>query len=463
MSGLTARFADAVVGSGLRDERVLVAVSGGVDSTTLLSLLCLLREQQSLDIHVAHVDHGLRDDSAADAAFVKHLSERYNAPFHVTRVDVRGFADEKRCGIEAAARSLRYDFLKKTAVEIGATTVLTGHTADDQIETVLMNIARGGNTAALAGIPRQRSLTEGVRVLRPLLDFHRSDVENFARENALEWVEDSSNSEHVHLRNRVRHDLLPHMTSVLGPGIRENILRMSQTMKQLHGIIEQLADATESSLVNASNETFLIDPEILASMPPVISEAILSRHLHLTRADRMRLHGLVASDVGTRASLSGGLQALRERQYIVVFRHESESPDPVEFDIIIDNDQNENTYQIGDRTLTVRLTQVIANNPILGGRTTTVIDLSHVAGRIRCRPWQSGDRIHLEGMSGSKLVSDVLTDAKIPHSMRRSIHVIADDEGILWICGLRSSHRAAVTDRTVWCLHCQVAPELVSD
>jgi tRNA(Ile)-lysidine synthase len=448
MSGLTARFADAVVGSELRDERVLVAVSGGVDSTTLLSLLCLLREQQSLDIHVAHVDHGLRDDSATNAAFVKHLSERYNAPFHVTRVDVRGFADEKRCGIEAAARSLRYDFLK---------------TADDQIETVLMNIARGGNTAALAGIPRQRSLTEGVRVLRPLLDFHRSDVENFARENALEWVEDSSNSEHVHLRNRVRHDLLPHMTSVLGPGIRENILRMSQTMKQLHGIIEQLADATESSLVNDSNETFLIYPEILTSTPPVISEAILSRHLHLTRADRMRLYGLVTSDVGTRASFSGGLQALRERQYIVVFRQQSESPDPVEFDINIDNHQNENTYQIGDRTLTVRLTQVIANNPILGGRTSTVIDLNHVAGRIRCRPWQSGDRIHLEGMSGSKLVSDVLTDAKIPHSMRRSIHVIADDEGILWICGLRSSHRAAVTDHTVWCLHCWIAPELDSD
>ncbi len=463
MAGLIARFAAALASSGLTNERVLVAVSGGIDSTTLLSIVCSLREQQQLDVHVAHVDHGLRDESSEDAAFVRLLADRYDVPFHTGRVDVHSHALEMGCGIEAAARKLRYDFLTSVALRIGATTVLTGHTADDQIETVLMNVARGGNTAALAGIPRERNLTEGVRVLRPLLDIHRTDVENFAREHELEWVEDASNSEVVHLRNRVRHELLPHLRSVLGPGIGEHILRMSQSIKQLHEMVEQLADAAEGSLLMIANGRFEIDLEHLATTPRVVSDAIFGRHIHLTRADRDRLHGLATAEVGSKATLSGGRLALRERRFIIVFGQELTGPELAEFEIRLDNPLREVSYPIGHRTLTVHLTDSVDKSSCFREDDTILVDESLVVGVLRCRPWQSGDRIHLEGMSGSKLVSDVLTDAKIPHAERRNIRVIADDEGILWICGLRQSRRAAITDSTVRCLLCRIEPGISSD
>jgi len=463
MAGLTARFEAALASSGLTNERVLVAVSGGIDSTTLLSLVCSLRGQLSLDVHVAHVDHGLRDESADDAAFVKHLSNRYCAPFHTARLDVRGHARKMGCGIEAAARRLRYEFLAETATRIGAGAVLTGHTADDQIETVLMSIARGGSTGALAGIPRQRNLTEGVRVLRPLLDIHRADVENFARENGLEWVEDATNQEHVFLRNRVRHVLLPQMNAVLGPGIGANILRMAQTMEQLHSIVEQLADSAEYSLVTVRDEAVLIDTEQLLRVPGLVKDAVLKRHLHLNIAGRERLLELAKAEVGTQASLSGGLYALRERNHITVFFQDAVSTQTGPFDIDIRAEHKESTYQIGEQSLSIRRTETGDESVNERSRNCIAIDVDKINGTLRCRPWQRGDRIHPEGMSGSKLVSDVLTDAKIPHSMRRNIHVIVDGEGILWICGLRQSRRAAITDSTVRCLLCRIEPGIASD
>lgn len=464
MAGLNVRFASAIGSSGLNNERILVAVSGGIDSTTLLCLVCLLREQLSLDVHVAHVDHGLRDDSAADAAFVRDLSERYGAPFHCVRVDVRSFAREKGCGIEAAARSLRYDFLKKTAIEIGASTVLTGHTADDQIETVLMSIARGGSAGALAGIPKQRSLTEGVRVLRPLLDIHRLDVENFARTEGLEWVEDVSNREQVFLRNRVRHELIPHLHAILGPGIGSNIVRMAHSMGQLTEIVEELATAAECSLLSVRGGEIHLDLDQMQTLRRVIIDTLLRRHLpHLGTTDRDRLHKLVTAEVGSLASLSGGWQALRERRHIVVVHEKLAVPSSVQVEIPIDCGQQVRTYTIGHLMLSVQVTDRSTDEPTDLANQTARIDADLIVGTLHLRPWRSGDRINPEGMSGSKLVSDLLTDAKIPHAVRKSIHVIADDEGILWVCGLRSSRRAGVTDSTVRCLVCWVEPDLSFD
>ncbi len=202
-----ARFAEEELGAPLRG-RLLVALSGGADSTALLILLCALRPLLSCQVEAAHLDHGLRPESAEEARAAEAMCTALGVPFYTRRVDVTRLAKEKICGVEEAGRNARYAFLEETRLACGAEWTLTAHHTGDLAEDVLMRLIRGAVWPGLGGM-RGKIDEPGRRVLRPLLLREKSELTAMLKRLGVSWQEDRSNTDLTGKRNRVRHTLLP--------------------------------------------------------------------------------------------------------------------------------------------------------------------------------------------------------------------------------------------------------------
>lgn len=200
---------------------MVVAVSGGADSVALLRAL---RTEFDGPLVVAHLNHGLRGlDSDADAEFVAKLSSELKLPVHIERREVPAGGN-----LEATARRIRYDWLRELAQAAGADFVATGHTADDQAETVLFRLLRGTGLHGLRGIARKRRLADGVSLIRPLLDVRRSELEAYLAALQQPWRRDASNADRRFTRNSIRHDLLPKLAGEYNPRVVESLVRLAQ-------------------------------------------------------------------------------------------------------------------------------------------------------------------------------------------------------------------------------------------
>lgn len=213
--------------SGTRRLRIGLAVSGGADSTALLVLMAGLRDQLRFDPFVLHVDHGLRPDSAADAAFVRGLAASFGIPFHATRAHVKR---QRRESLEMAARRVRLDFFAKMTTRLRLDAIATGHHADDVAETFIMRLARGSGPAGLAGLKRI-SRVHGITFIRPLLDIRDEALRRFLRDRGVAWREDSTNADVSILRNKVRHVVLPWLRTNLDPRITEHLCKSAAILR----------------------------------------------------------------------------------------------------------------------------------------------------------------------------------------------------------------------------------------
>ena len=216
---------------------VLCAVSGGADSMCLLHILCALSKDGGFSVAAAHFNHCLRGAASdADESFVRDWCQRQNIPFYTARADVAAHARANGQSVEEAARTLRYAFLEKTADEIGALRIATAHNADDNAETVLLNLARG-TSIALSAIAPVRG-----RIIRPLLETPRAQVEEYLAQNSIPHVEDETNAQEFAARNRVRLHAMPALRSVNGRAV-ENIARTVQKARQESDFLNALAAA----------------------------------------------------------------------------------------------------------------------------------------------------------------------------------------------------------------------------
>ena len=226
------------------EPRILVACSGGPDSVALVRLLCASHPQRA-GLLVAHYHHGLRGPAAdEDARFVEQLCEQQGTSFQLGRA-MPGQIERQTggSGIEATARRLRYQFLRQTAETWGARYLVTGHTADDQAETVLHHVIRGTGLTGLAGIPAERVLSPAVTLLRPMLAFRRTDIENYLRQNEQAARTDEHNSQFEFLRSRIRGELLPLLEKEYSPGVRDALLNLATIAADAQTIIGDLAQS----------------------------------------------------------------------------------------------------------------------------------------------------------------------------------------------------------------------------
>lgn len=259
----------------LRGARLLVGVSGGADSVSLLRGLLILREAWSLTVTAAHLNHRLRGAASdADAVWVRTLCERRGVAVRVQELDVAAEAASRGIGIEEAAREARYRFLGQVAAETGCNCVAVAHTADDQVETILHHVLRGTSLAGLAGMRWHRSLAGGVMLVRPMLGITRQDVLGFLRQHGQDFCADASNADATFTRNRIRNELLPRLRAEFNPQIDDTLRRLGRQAAELHELVEALAvDLLRRAIRHHTPTECHLDVATLADQPrPVVRE-----------------------------------------------------------------------------------------------------------------------------------------------------------------------------------------------
>lgn len=418
------------------DRPMVVAVSAGLDSTVLLHLLV----EAGANVFVAHVHHGLRGaDADADEAFVRCLAESLDKPY--ARVDLgsewaRNLTGRSR---QDAARRLRYDHLAALAEQEGAPFVATGHTRDDQAETVLLHLGRGAGPDGLAGMSAVRPLNSAVRLIRPLLATSRVEIEACASARGLSWREDASNQNLDYRRNALRHDLLPSFARIMGGDVAGRIAHAADLLRayvdeEQKPLLEALRGLVVSPLKGGAVELAL---DRLQSLPAAwrarLVLDVVSSVLDRAPRDRVvaaRALRLVDSQVGRRLDLPGGA-VWRERNSLVVAPTLEKPPArivdwgatcAVSRPVAVD-------WGVGE----IRCAEVGWPNPEdraagRSGNRRLYVDPDRVPGEWELRPWEPGDRITLPDGRLHARVKTVLTDSGI-ESWRRANEAVLTAAG----------------------------------
>jgi tRNA(Ile)-lysidine synthase len=263
---------------------IMVAVSGGPDSLCLLHLLQQIASQRQLWLHVAHLDHQLRPDSADDAKFVEQIAAEWQIPVSVAGADVATIAGARRQGIEETARELRSSFLLETALRIGATAIALGHTADDQAETVLLRLLRGAGPSGLAAMrPKRPTNQPDIAVIRPLLESTRAEVEAYCREQQLTPRHDSSNESPIFTRNRVRGYIIP-LLKTYNPSIVATLGRTARVCAEEDELLSALTAQSWTELAQVDNNSVSFDRQRWSALHPALQRRLIRKAAEITGA-----------------------------------------------------------------------------------------------------------------------------------------------------------------------------------
>jgi tRNA(Ile)-lysidine synthase len=433
---------------------VVVAVSGGADSVALLHVLHELSSAIGIRPVVAHLDHRLRRrESTADARFVRGLAKSLDCPFLSARRDVAALAAEHGLSLEMAARDARYAFLRSVARRTKAACVATGHTADDQAETLMLRLARGAGPRGLAGIP---AVTEahGVRVVRPLLGVHRAEIEAFLVRRGMDWREDSSNADDGFLRNRVRHDVLPLLRDRLNPRVTDALCRTAGLLADENDWLEALA---ADLLAGCSTDGGALDTGVLKTQPAAARRRVVRQWLACQGMDvagtghdiMLQLDGLVTGASGSRTLDVPGATVQRSADGLLRATAGKRPAPPPGFRQRLRVPGETLLAEQGLRVV-VRRERGIRRPPRgTPGELPAYASLSSAAvGRraLYVRSWKPGDRMRPLGMRGSRKLQDIFVDARVPSDTRHSVPVIECAGEIVWLPGYRVARGWEVPD-----------------
>ena len=428
-------------------DRVLAAVSGGPDSLCLLHVLWTEREVRGLgSVEAAHLDHGLRGkESAAEADWVAAWCAERGIVCHLGRANVGA---KRGQSVQEAARAARYAFLERTATAIGADKIATGHTRDDQVETVLANILRGSGLDGLSGIPERRG-----RIIRPLLDMTRVEVEAYNAAHGLSPRQDPSNLSAEHYtRNRIRLELLPELRRDYNARVDDALLRLSGIAARDSDYVAQQAAAALADVTRAEDAAHLeLDRAALARLHPALLRYVLRQAIERVRGtgasvtfEHLETLCRAAADVSGDSfalTLPSPLCRVRVTEQVLMLSAPAKRQAPAGFISVPLPVPGEVVLE----TLGWTVQAAWEDHPGAVRLDADAVDLDSLVVRNR----QIGDRIDPLGMGGQhKKVSDIFTDAKVPRAQRERVPLVADSRGLLWIAGCTQSERAKETPRT---------------
>lgn len=428
-------------------QRVLVGVSGGPDSMVCLAVLRAL----GYDVSVLHVNYGRRTGADADEALVRDYCTRQDIPLRIESLDADRRAERRGESLQAAARRLRYEAFATAAGDRDHSAVAVGHHQDDQAETLLLNLFRGAGPEGLAGMPPSRPLQDApeVRLVRPLLNEPRAAIKEYAATHDIPWRHDPTNEDPSYDRAALRTEIVPR--------IEEQFPDASKNMARAAALMREYVDATLTpALALRLDRCFQTTPQggwvaltPLQNEPGVWRRRVLLAALARTLPDAPYTHAvadqlvaLMEAQPGARMDFDGGT-VWREREGLR-FIPQADAAAPVPPTPVPWGEE----VPVATGTLRVDPLDRVPDPVTTETSCEVYADRSRLSDPLTLRSWRSGDRLQPLGMEGSKLVSDLLTDAKVPPHRRDTVCVLTTDEHLAWVVGHRLDHRVRIRPGT---------------
>lgn len=419
-------------------DRILVAVSGGVDSMVLLHLL----HTEGYNLGVAHCNFQLRGaDADGDEALVRNTCAAYNIPCHVKRFDTQAYADANKLSIQMAARTLRYNFFDTLRQEQGYTHLATAHHAGDSLETLLLNLVRGTGLDGLTGIPVRNGF-----VVRPLLFATRAHIAAYATAHGVVWREDSSNQSDYYHRNLLRNQVLPLLRKI-NPQLDEGFTASAERLSGAKALAGMALDSLRHTLITHADDRIQIDRVKLALQPaPAVILWELIKPMGFTY-DQCKT---ICREHQTGSRFYTDTYALVvDRDVYMVIPHTEHIPGSVNIA------QQDAIAHLQSMTLTLETltaSQVsLSHDPGIAH-----LDWDKIQFPLTWRTWKPGDAFVPLGMKQAKKISDFLIDRKTPLPDKARVTVLVAGEDIVWVTGMRISDRFKVTPATQQVLRIQL-------
>ncbi len=437
-----------------KGDRLIVGVSAGVDSMVLLHLLNACRETFDLSLIVAHVNHGFRPEaSEREAELVQKESARFRLPFEYGQFNVKEFRRLGGLSPQDAARRIRFHFFYDLLQKHHAQKIALGHNADDQVETVLLRLIRGSGLQGLKGI---LPIREG-KVIRPLLEVWKEEIESFAVEKRIPFLLDSSNLKKDYLRNRIRLSLIPFIEGEYQPHFRETLLRTSTILREENDYLERGAEEAYQKIIHAAKDTLSFKFSEYQSLHQAIQWRVIKKIV-----ERILDGGMVMEDRGG-AEVHTIYQKLRlsspsfflelprgfwvEKRYDAVLLGKGgvKSSPPFEVDLL----SSGHTFveEIG-KEVVIEETDRDQLKDYSEPPNTALMDYESLRFPLKMRNFRPGDRFCPLGVKGTQKLKDFFIDHKVPKFERPRVPLLISEEMIAWIVGYRIDERVKITERT---------------
>jgi tRNA(Ile)-lysidine synthase len=415
--------------SFLKESKLLIAISGGLDSVVLTHVCHELKWNMAL----AHCNFNLRgDESEADENFVLQLADDLSLEVFIESFETETYAKANKLSIQMAARELRYSFFQELAAQLKFDYILTAHHADDNLETFLINLSRGTGLEGLSGIPEINN-----DIVRPLLLFSRDDIEAYAKTHNLKWREDSSNLSTKYLRNKLRHEVIPKLKET-NPEFLKNFNATQQHLNDSHELIKDRIEDVSKHIVKTISKTeihFNIAKLQKLNNPKAYLYKLLKDYKFTEWQD---VYDLMDVQSGKQL-FSQTHRLLKDREHLVL--------------IEIVSDENNETIHISEYNEKIEtslgMLYIETATQINNSSTSTIyVDKDLLKFPLQVRQWRKGDYFYPFGMQGKKKLSKFFKDEKLSIFEKEQIWLLCSQNNIVWIINKRLDDRFKITERT---------------
>jgi len=442
------KFLDAIHEFNLieKEDKVLVAFSGGRDSTALLHLFLEIQRDWDISLYLGHFNHGIRAGSVEDERFVRTLASSLKIQLFVESSDVPSIAKEKKQNLEEAGRLLRYEFLDRVANTIGGAKIATGHTMSDQAETFFLRLLRGSGSRGLAGI--YPVIAE--RVIRPMLKIEREEIEDYIESKGIEYRIDESNFDLSFLRNRIRSDLIPYLKKNYDPKIVHHLGKLTSLLMEEDSLLDSLAATKARGVLQEREDRVALNIKKLSNLPLAFQRRVVRFFIQTVRGDLRNIsfedvEQILKLDEGKEFSLKENL-VLKREQGLIFFKGE-ETPKS-QYDYSWTWDQALNIEELGICFEGTRRENMEFSSLKFDNSMEAYLDWRTLEFPLHVRNRLEGDRYQPLGSPGRKKLKEIMRAKKIPQSERDRHPVFLSGDEIVWILGLPVSEKHKVTPET---------------
>lgn len=411
--------------SFLKDKKLLIACSGGVDSVVLTYLI----KKINFEMALAHCNFSLRGkESDGDEMFVVGLAKNLEIPVFAETFDTHKFAEDHKVSTQMAARTLRYNWFNEVLNNFKYDYLLTAHHLDDDLETFFINLSRGTGLSGLTGIPN-----ENEKVIRPLLSFSRKEIENYAETNQLKWREDSSNQKADYLRNTLRLEVLPQFKET-NETLLKNFQKTQNNLLAAQNLIEDYMALIFNLVVSETSDGYKINIQKLLDLPH--TDALLFELLkNFGFTEWKDVSNLLIAQTGKQV-FSKTHKLLRNRDELILTE--------------INSDKTNEEYFVSEEGIAKPITLKIEPSEYIGETEKNLIylDSDKLNFPLKLRKWRDGDNFQPFGMKGTKKLSKYFKDEKISSNEKEEIWVLLNNDMVIWIIGYRMDERFKITENT---------------